>query len=160
MPLDAVKAQWASYSAKREALAKTVDRSIWRVCRNILITESDAQAQELLDDPDGQFSFYFRYLRGLREMAAIRDMRAPTVETLNNFLNVKESIDQCVIAGSVETVTAQLVEMADYLGPFGTLVSVGHDWDDTDLWRNSIKQLATTIKPRLSQHMASLESTQ
>jgi alkanesulfonate monooxygenase SsuD/methylene tetrahydromethanopterin reductase-like flavin-dependent oxidoreductase (luciferase family) len=158
VPLDALKAQWASYSAKREALGKTVDPSIWRVCRNILITDSDAQAQDLLDDPDGPFSFYFRYLRGLREMKAIRDMHEPTVERLNAFLDVRTSIEQCVIAGSIETVLAQLMDMVDYLGPFGTLVSVGHDWDETDLWRNSIMQLATEVKPRLSQHMAALGS--
>jgi alkanesulfonate monooxygenase SsuD/methylene tetrahydromethanopterin reductase-like flavin-dependent oxidoreductase (luciferase family) len=156
VPLSVIKAQWASYSGKREALGKRVDPAIWRVCRNILITESDAQAQELIDDPDGPFSFYFRYLRGLREMHAIRDMQEPTAERLNDFLKVEDSIEQCVVSGSVDTVTAQLMEMVDYLGPFGTLVSVGHDWDGTDLWRDSITQLATEVKPRLARHMATL----
>ena len=78
VPFAAIKAQWASYSGKREALGKAIDPAIWRVCRNILITESEAHAHELRDDSDGPFSFYFRYLRGLREMHAIRDMQAPT----------------------------------------------------------------------------------
>lgn len=156
VPLTAVKAQWDSYGAKRAALGLAIDSSVWRVCRNILITDSDAQAQELMDDPDGPFSFYFRYLRGLREMRAIADLDEPTAAELNTLLDVASSIDACVIAGSIETVTERLMDMADYLGPFGTLVSVGHDWDDSQMWQNSIARLASEVKPRLSQHMAAL----
>ena len=52
-----------------------------------------------------------------------------------------------------ETVTERLIAMADYLGPFGTLVSVGHDWDDSQMWQDSIARLASEVKPRVSQHM-------
>ena len=156
VPLDNLKAQWDSYSATRESLGKPVDRSVWRVCRNILITETDAQAEELMAAPDGPFSFYFRYLRGLREMQAISEMDDPSVTELNDFLDVASMINQCVIAGSVETVTDKLAHVANFLGPFGTLVSVAHDWDDEAMWRNSIARLASDVQPRLAQHMASL----
>ena len=47
-----------------------------------------------------------------------------------------------MIAGSATSVEDQLIDVVDQLGPFGTLVSVGHDWDETDLWQNSIRRLA------------------
>ncbi|MEM7404620.1 MAG: LLM class flavin-dependent oxidoreductase [Pseudomonadota bacterium] len=156
VPLDAVAAQWESYAARREALGRSADRSIWRVCRNILVTDSDAEARELLDDPDGPFSFYFRYLRGLRQMPEIARDQIDSIATLNDMLGVEEAIEQCVIAGSVTSVTDQLMAMTDSLGPFGKLVSVGHDWDDTGRWQRSLSAVASEIRPRLQQHMDSM----
>ena len=46
--------------------------------------------------------------------------------------------------------------MVDYLGPFGTLVSVGHDWDGTDRWSRNVTRLADEVAPKVAQHMASL----
>ncbi|GIT52995.1 MAG: hypothetical protein Ct9H300mP16_01550 [Pseudomonadota bacterium] len=42
------------------------DRMIWRVCPNILVTDSDARAEDILADPDGVFAYYYRYIRGVR----------------------------------------------------------------------------------------------
>jgi alkanesulfonate monooxygenase SsuD/methylene tetrahydromethanopterin reductase-like flavin-dependent oxidoreductase (luciferase family) len=158
VPLDVVRAQWESYSGRRDALNLPADRSIWRVCRNILITDTDEEAQALLDDPDGPFAFYFRYLRGLREMPALAEHPDASIESLNAMLDVANVQAQCVIAGSVSTVTERLVEMTDYLGAFGTLVSVGHDWDETERWQRSIARLAEDVAPVLTQHMKSQSS--
>ena len=51
-----------------------------------------------------------------------------------------------MIAGSATSVEDQLIDVVDQLGPFGTLVSVGHDWDKTDLWQNSIRRLAEKVR--------------
>ena len=48
--------------------------------------------------------------------------------------------------------------MTDLLGRFGTLVMVAHDWDDSDLWQNSMRHLRNDIMPRLSQHADQLPS--
>ena len=48
VPLDVVAAQWQSYAARRDALDLPAERNIWRVCRNILVTDSDAEAEDLL----------------------------------------------------------------------------------------------------------------
>ena len=67
VPVSAVAGQRETYSSVRSDLGLPDDPSIWRICRNILITESDAQADEMLADPDGTFAFYFRYLAGVRD---------------------------------------------------------------------------------------------
>ncbi len=154
VPVDFVRAQWESYSAKRDELGLEVDRSIWRVCRNILVTDSQAEADEIVADPDGVFAHYFRYLRGVAKMTAI-DQSADD-HTLNEELGVARQIANCVIAGTAEHVTDRLVEMADTVGRFGTLVAVGHDWDDTDRWRRSIVAVAEQVAPRLGQHVDGL----
>ncbi len=157
VPIELVHSHWASYRAKRTELGLDADRSIWRVCRSILITRSDAEAEELLADPDGMFSFYFRYLRGVGQLARVHsEFDGYDLGQLNEALGVARMVQRCVIAGSADTVRDRLIEMVDYLGPFGTLVSTGHDWDGTDRWPRSIASLAEDVAPAVRQHMAAL----
>lgn len=154
VPQSVVAGQWETYCSVRDELGLPIDPSIWRVCRNILVTESDAEAEELLEDPDGTFAFYFRYLAGVRDMVRLTaEEDELTVEQMNDQLSVPKAIEKCVIAGSVATVTEQLVEMIDRVGRFGTLVAVGHDWDDDGTrWLNSMTRLATEVAPAVEQH--------
>ena len=153
--IDTVRSQWLTYAARRGELNLTADRSNWRVCRNLLVTDSTAQAEDLCNDPDGPFAFYFRYLRGLRRMEEIAGLNAPSVTALNELLGVAAAIEDCVIAGTEADVLARLVAMADHLGGFGTLVAVGHDWDDQGTWQRSMASLAQDLAPQLSQHIRS-----
>ena len=63
-----------------------------------------------------------------------------------------------MIAGSVKTVTERLIALVDRLGPFGTLVSVAHDWDETGVWQTSMRMLAQDVMPTVNQHASTLGS--
>jgi alkanesulfonate monooxygenase SsuD/methylene tetrahydromethanopterin reductase-like flavin-dependent oxidoreductase (luciferase family) len=154
VPTSFVRDQWLSYAAKREELGLAIDPSIWRVCRSILITDSDQQAAEILADPEGVFSYYFRYLRGVAKMTRIDQSLSAT--ELNEQLGVAGLVEQCMIVGTADTVTDRLVAMADEIGRFGTLVSVGHDWDGSGTWERSIVALAEQVAPKVGQHVDSL----
>ncbi|MCB1744425.1 MAG: LLM class flavin-dependent oxidoreductase [Gammaproteobacteria bacterium] len=158
VPLEHVEAQWQCYSETRQRLGKPVDRDLWRVGRNILVTDSDARAADIVDDPDSVFAHYFRYLRGTRRIQELWDLRDAGPQVLNPILEVDKAIEDCVIAGSVETVTARLIEVVERLGPFGTLLCIGHDNDAAtpELWPDSMRRLAREVMPRVRQHAASL----
>jgi len=150
VPVENVEAQWQAYAEARERMGARPDPSVWRVCRNILVTESDDEADDILADPDGVFAFYFRYLRGVRRIEDFRDRQDAPAEELNELLGVDEALADCVIAGSPRRVLDRLVALVDRLGPFGTLVMVGHDWDETTLWQDAMRRLATELMPTLS----------
>ncbi len=153
---DDVIAQWQTYAEAREKLGKPADPAVWRVARNILVTESDAEAKAIMDDPDGDFAFYFRYLRSLRNMDDLEAMRDEPAEAMNARLGVPDAIRDCVIAGSAETVLARLVDLGDRTGPFGTLLMAGQDWEGTGRWQTSIRRLAEDVAPKLAQHLNTL----
>jgi len=158
IPIEIVEAQWTAYAAARDRLNKTADPDVWRVCRNILVTETEQQARDALGDPDGTLAFYFRYLRGLRRIAEVQELgnRASPAE-LNEFLGVDEAIEQCVIAGTSEQVLERLIALVDRVGPFGNLVMVGHDLDQSNLWQLSTERMVVDVMPKLSQHAASVK---
>ncbi len=156
VPQSSLLAQWEAYRRRRQELGLVVDRSIWRVCRSLLVTDSDAEADELVSDPDGTFAFYFRYLGAVRDLVALRCEPEVSIAEMNERYRVEKAIEKCVMASSASTLTDRLIEMVDYLGPFGTLVSVGHDWDGTDRWSRNVTRLAEEVAPKVAQHMASL----
>ena len=59
-------------------------------------------------------------------------------------------LENIVIAGSPETVARQLIRLRHDLGPFGTLLMAGHDWDQPKLWRRSMVLLARDVMPAFS----------
>ena len=158
VPIENVAAQWRDYALAREKAGQIADRQVWRVCRNILVTETDEAGAQLLTDPDGVIAHYFRYIRGVRQIEEFRSLQQEPLSLLNEFLEVPAALEDCAIVGSADTVLARLIELVDELGPFGTLVMVGHDWDESGISQGSMHRLAKDILPQLKQHVDSLGS--
>ncbi len=156
VPIENVAAQWRDYALTREKAGQIADRQVWRVCRNILVTETDEAGAQLLTDPDGVIAHYFRYIRGVRQIEEFRSLQQEPLSLLNEFLEVPAALEDCAIVGAADTVLARLVELVDELGPFGTLVMVAHDWDESGLSQGSMRRLARDILPQLKQHVDSL----
>ena len=158
VPIENVAAQWRDYALAREKAGQIADRQVWRVCRNILVTETDEAGAQLLTDPDGVIAHYFRYIRGVRQIEEFQSLQQEPLPLLNEFLEVPAALEDCAIVGAADTVLARLVELVDELGPFGTLVMVAHDWDESGLSQGSMHRMAEDILPQLKQHVDSLGS--
>ncbi len=156
VPAGFVASQWADYCTQRENLGKRPDPENWRAGRSVLVTEDNAEAQEYVAQAEGGFRHYFHYLRTLE---AKRNIASP--EEREEFVagQVNEALEDQVLAGDADTVLEKLIAFRDEVGPFGTLLMTGHDWDDRDMWRRSMHLLAEDVMPRLSQHAASTDPT-
>jgi alkanesulfonate monooxygenase SsuD/methylene tetrahydromethanopterin reductase-like flavin-dependent oxidoreductase (luciferase family) len=64
-------------------------------------------------------------------------------------LTVDWALKNIVIAGSPATVTEKLLALREQVGPFGTLVLTGLDWDDKGLWQRSMALVAKEVMPAL-----------
>jgi limonene 1,2-monooxygenase len=58
-------------------------------------------------------------------------------------------IHNIAIVGGVDTVTRKLQELYDSTGGFGTVLMIGHDWDDKTKMRRSMELMATEVIPQL-----------
>jgi len=148
-----LRGHWEKYVEGCEAAGRRPDPDIWRVSRSILVTETDAQAEDYLADPDNGLSFYYTFFhhsfsQGRKALFMLKsDLEVPdediTMDTIKRGL---------IIAGSPRRVLDQLVALREETGHFGTLLMGGHDWDQPRLWQRSMELLATDVMPKFSKH--------
>ena len=55
-----------------------------------------------------------------------------------------------VIAGTVDSVVAQLLAFRKQVGDFGTLLYACHDWVEPELAKRSMQLMAEEVMPRLN----------
>lgn len=156
IPAASVKAQWQAYCEACGEHGKEPKPEMWRAARSILVTETDAEAEEYVAREDGSMQHYFYYLRSLEARRNMPDAtpeeRAPVIAE-----RVNEALEQQIIVGSAKTVTDKLIAFRDDVGPFGTLLMTGYDWDDEDLWKGSTRKLAEDVMPVVRQHAAATD---
>ncbi|HVQ74239.1 MAG TPA: LLM class flavin-dependent oxidoreductase [Candidatus Binatia bacterium] len=146
---------WERYATGCEQVGRRPDPDIWRVCRSILVTESEAAAEDYLADPENGLSFYYRFFhhsfsQGRRALFMLK----PDLEMPDEAVTMDIIKRTLVIAGPPRRVLDQLVALRDEVGHFGTLLMGGHDWDQPKLWRRSMELLATAVMPEFAAHAA------
>jgi alkanesulfonate monooxygenase SsuD/methylene tetrahydromethanopterin reductase-like flavin-dependent oxidoreductase (luciferase family) len=146
-----LRGHWEKYVEGCEAVGRRPDPGVWRVSRSVLVTETDAQAEDYLADPDSGLSFYYKFFihsfaQGRKALFMIKpDPDMPDAATTVDA--VKRGM---IIAGRPERVLEQLMALREEIGPFGTLLMAGHDWDRPTLWKRSMELLATQVMPRFT----------
>ena len=120
------------------------------------MTDSNVRAEEYVAQAEGGFRHYFHYLRTLE---AKRSIASP--EERENYVanQVNEALEDQVLAGDADTVLDRLIAFRDEVGPFGTLLMTGHDWDEKALWQGSMQRLAEDVMPRFRQHAKATDRT-
>ena len=71
---------WPTYLEGAEKAGKKPLYDKWRVGRSILITNSNEEANEIINNPNGVFSNYFLYLNTVSKLAS---------GTLSKDINIK-----------------------------------------------------------------------
>jgi alkanesulfonate monooxygenase SsuD/methylene tetrahydromethanopterin reductase-like flavin-dependent oxidoreductase (luciferase family) len=117
----------------------------------VLVTETDAEAEAYLARPDCAVRYYFYYLSSLMKKAGFSQIMKGLERFDDEQLTVDWAIDNIVIAGSPASVTEQLLAVREQVGPFGTIVLTGLDWDDKALWQRSMALMANEVMPALRQ---------
>ncbi|HKZ05106.1 MAG TPA: LLM class flavin-dependent oxidoreductase [Methylomirabilota bacterium] len=146
-----LRGHWEKYVEGCEAVGRRPDPAVWRVSRSVLVTETDAEAEDYLADPDSGLSFYYKFFihsfsLGRKALFMIK----PDVSLPDEATTVDAVKRGMIIAGSPSSVLEQLVALREEIGDFGTLLMAGHDWDRPALWRRSMELLASRVMPRFT----------
>ena len=152
-----IATHWPTYKTGSLENKLTPDPSIWRVGRSILITSSNSEADDIINDPNGIFTEYFLYLNTVGKLANGEKKENISIQKIRN-----ESIEKAknlVIIGDEKTVLDKLITFIDTVGPFGTLLLTGHDMTNhKKLWIKTFKTMSENIKPVLSNYISNLLS--
>jgi alkanesulfonate monooxygenase SsuD/methylene tetrahydromethanopterin reductase-like flavin-dependent oxidoreductase (luciferase family) len=151
-----LRGHWEKYAEGCEQVGRRPDPDVWRVSRSVLVTESDAEAEDYLADPDSGLSFYYSFfLFSFTRLRKALFMVKPDLDMPDEAVTVDAIKRGMIIAGSPRRVLDQLVALREETGHFGTLLMAGHDWDQPKLWRRSMELLATDVMPKFSAHVSS-----
>jgi alkanesulfonate monooxygenase SsuD/methylene tetrahydromethanopterin reductase-like flavin-dependent oxidoreductase (luciferase family) len=146
-----LRSQWEKYVEGCDAAGRRSDPSVWRVSRSVLVTETDGEAEDYLARPDSGLSFYYSFfIHSFSKARQALFMLKPDLDMPDEAVTVDNVKRSLIIAGSPRRVTEQLVALREEIGPFGTLLMAGHDWDQPKLWRRSMELLAREVMPRLN----------
>ena len=146
-PPHKVKRQWELYCEGALEAGREPDRSEWRISRSIFVAESDVEARE--HALNGAFAASLIYLRGMLTLARMQDLLKGDPEMPDEAVDAEYIIDNIAIVGSVDTVTRKLQDLYDLTGGFGTVLMIGHDWDDKAKMRRSMELMAKEVIPQL-----------
>ena len=124
------------------------------MCRNILITESQAEADEVVADPDGVFAHYFRYLRGVGKVTSFD-------QNLDNPSSVYDV--PCTVQSSDGTrdASARLSYARPYTssgGDFGIVTRRDFDHHAKSYWMLNMSCVAQYVYPVSYTHLRAHET--
>jgi alkanesulfonate monooxygenase SsuD/methylene tetrahydromethanopterin reductase-like flavin-dependent oxidoreductase (luciferase family) len=146
-----VKSHWPKYVEGREAVGAVASPSEWRVAKSIFVADDEATAKRYAHGADGPYHFYFKQLVRKLVGAGGRGNLFKTDQAMPNEMITPEYVTQrLVLAGTVDSVVAQLLAFREQVGDFGTLLYACHDWMDPVLAKRSMQLMAEQVMPRVN----------
>ncbi|NIP29411.1 MAG: LLM class flavin-dependent oxidoreductase [Candidatus Dadabacteria bacterium] len=147
---DVLKSHWNSVEEGAKSAGKTADRSKWRIARDIYVAETTEKARR--DVIEGTLARDFRdyffkivpIIRGNLDLFKVDKSKSDEEVTMDYM------IDNMWIVGSPEDVVNQIRNLYDFVGGFGTLLVMGHEWKPLDKWQNSMRLLVDEVIPKLN----------
>lgn len=150
-----VASHWAAHTEGANSAGIKVSRRNWRVARSVFVTDSRQEAEEYVARENNSLRTYFDFMVTHLKAIGYAGLFKTSPDMSDDDVNVDHCINEMVIAGDVNSVVEQLVEFSKKTGPFGTLLTTFHEWDDEAMWRRSMELTAQGVMPKLSEYMES-----
>jgi len=145
-----LRTHWQSVEDGALETGRTPDRSMWRVARDIYVAETTEEARR--DVKEGTLArdfteYFFKMVPRIRGNLDIfkMDKGMADSDVTPDYL-----LDNLWIAGSPDDVARQIRELYEYVGGFGVLLVMGHEWKPRGKWERSMRLLAEEVMPQLA----------
>jgi alkanesulfonate monooxygenase SsuD/methylene tetrahydromethanopterin reductase-like flavin-dependent oxidoreductase (luciferase family) len=142
---------WEVYSEAAVGAGRVPDRNRWRICRDVVVADTDAEAKKLaLSGGLGQA--WDKYLvpvyikNGL--MPGYIEDSGTNIDVAD--IDMEWIAEHIWICGSEETVLNKVQRLTDTVGGFGQIVMNTHDYiDDPKPFIESMHRFATNVVPKI-----------
>ena len=144
-----LRGHWASVEAGARKTERTPERAEWRVCREVFVAETSAEARRLALEGVLRRDYVDYNLVIMEKFGALglfkNDEALPDAAVTPEFL-----VDNMWIVGSVDEVEEKLRALHASVGGFGMLLVLAHEWEPREPWERSMQLLQEEVMPRLS----------
>lgn len=145
-----LETHWRAYQEGAREAGRTARREDWRVCREVVVAETDEQAYKLATE-GGLGRFVREYtLRVAKDYGLLKWYKHdPSIP--DGDVTVDYMADHVWITGSPSTVVEKLEAYHEQTGGFGTLLVFGCDYmDDPTPWHESLQAIAQEVHPKVA----------
>jgi alkanesulfonate monooxygenase SsuD/methylene tetrahydromethanopterin reductase-like flavin-dependent oxidoreductase (luciferase family) len=141
---------WAAIAEGAQEGGHEPDPAQWRVGREVLVAETDAEARRLaLDGLMGRMAGEF-LIKSYTSFGFLEFAKADPADP-DEAVTPEYLLDRGWLVGSPDTVVEKIEALVDRIGPFGTLLINSYDYgDDADAWTRSMTLLAEEVFPRVA----------
>jgi alkanesulfonate monooxygenase SsuD/methylene tetrahydromethanopterin reductase-like flavin-dependent oxidoreductase (luciferase family) len=150
-----VQTHWPKYAEGCARAARPARHEDWRVAKSIFVADDDATLRRMTRDPGNPFAYYFRNLQRKAQTTRGNAFFKHDASVPDEALTDEYLLAQLLIAGTVNEVVDRLLAFREHIGPFGTLLYVGHDWTDPAAMRRSMELIAHEVLPRINRALPS-----
>ena len=141
---------WQAVEDGAASAGRTAHRKDWRIVREVLVAETDAEAMRLAKEGClGRMTREYN-LPFLKNLGALDIMKSdPAMSDADITLDYLAQ--NSWIVGSPDTVTEKLAALHQAVGGFGVVMVLGFDYlDQAGAWRTSLELLAREVAPRIA----------
>jgi 2,5-diketocamphane 1,2-monooxygenase len=146
-----MNAHWDTWSEANEKAGFKPDRKRYRVCRDVFIADTDAEAKRLFLK-SGMMATWREYLKEIYVKFGLFDgiIQDSGLDVTPDSIDEDFLAEHVVLCGSPETVIEKLEKLAHACGGWGQIVANQHDsLDDPLPWEESLRRLAVEVCPKV-----------
>ena len=122
-------------------------RDIWRVCRGVMVGETEKDAWEFAR---GTYIDSYEYLLKIVKAGKAQDAAKDPPTMTDDELDAEYLLNNVNIIGTVDQVVERLLEVYEVTGGFGTLCMVAQDSQDDPRWWKCVELLANEVMPAVN----------
>ena len=128
---------------------RKAERSQWRIAREVFVadTTEEARKKAMAGTMPRDFQDYF--FRSFARYNLFKLMKKDP-SMADEDITIDYFMDNIWLVGSPDDVAAQLRELYEYVGGFGVLLAMGHEWEPREDWQRSMELLANEVMPQLA----------
>lgn len=144
-----VKSHWETVEQAARAAGRTPDRREWRIAREIHVAPTTAQARKEVKEGAIGRAFNEYMHPNIRFMKATNLFKGDRKDIPDEAIDIDYMMDNIYLVGDPDEVARRLRELYDYVGGFGQVLMIGHDWADREVALRSMRLFAHEVMPQL-----------
>jgi len=145
-----IATHWPKYVEGCQRAGRRPKIEDWRVAKSIFVADDDATVRRVTRAAGNIFGDYFRNLQRKAQRTRGNAFFKHDPSVPDAAVTAEYMTEQLLICGTVNEVVEKLVAFREQIGPFGTLLYVGHDWTDAPAMRRSMELMAGHVLPRVN----------
>ena len=150
---DVLRSHWAGFEEGAAEAGRTPDRSTWRIARDVYVAETTERARkEVIEGTLARDfrDYFFKIVPLIRNNLDLfkTDKSLSDAEVTMDYM-----IDNMWLVGSPEEVARKITELHEFVGGFGVLLVMGHEWKPLGKWRKSMKLLKNEVVPIVKKNL-------